>query len=279
MIRKNERRISNIEYDNTYCELYKYLRTKILHLPKRHQRFIGNRMIELMNEGYQQISKITRLFDEDLGKSADRYGVCCDFMRTMSEMIKLSYAYWNASNGKNEIKYVRKKTRIYWSDLINKEIALINSVMKTCNKGRYKEPDIPYMKPWSKHDIKNVIFLDKLSELEGIIYRRAVNSNAHFPDAAVILLLQLSRSALFNAIEGNFIVVNDNESLFKERRRRISAALDDLYHMNRPIRILAFDDLLGEQELERISTLVTESKKILTAIRNTDSERFSANKQ
>lgn len=148
--------------------------------------------------------------------------------------------------------------------------------MNKCNADKKIVVDIPIMKPHTKSEINDVIFLEKLSTLQRIIYKRAIHTSKDFHDARMEMLVSLSRSALYNALQGNDIFVDGNEKLYNKRKKFISNAIGDLYAMNRPIKELGFNDIFSEDELESICNLLTECIKILKSVQETDDSIFNS---
>jgi len=275
-VRVNDRHLSDIEYENTYGKINEYISLKLKGLPKRYRYFLGKPFNKVLNDIYRDIIELTNLYMIGKGKSIARYRLCVKILKSFEEVISLSYTYWNLSgNNQNKIKYVNARVRIFWTDLINKEIALIVGVMGKCNSDKKVAVNIPIMKPHTKSEINDVIFLKKLSTLQEIIYKRAIHISKDYQDAKVEMLVELSRSALFNATQGNDIFVNQDEQLYSKRKNFISNALGDLYAMNRPIKELSFNDIFSEDELENVCNLSTECIKILKSIQETDKSLFN----
>lgn len=274
-VRVNDRHLSDIEYENTYGKLNDYIASKIRRLPKRYGHFLGEPFNAVMNEIYRDIIRLTSLYFTGKTKSVERYRLCAEILNSFEEVIRLSYTYWNLSdNQKNNIKYVDAKARKFWATFVNKEIALIIGVMSKCNADKKIPITAPTMSFRSKREINDVVFLSKLSELEKIIYKRAIHTCKDFRDARMEMLVSLSRSALYNAIQGNDVFVNGDEKLYNKRRKFFSDAVGDLYAMNRPLKELGFNDIFSEKELESICVLLTECIRIIKSVQETDSELF-----
>lgn len=277
-IRKNERRTSAIEYENTYTKVYRYISDRVKRLPRRHMHYLGEPINRTLNEIYEKVMRCTDLYLHDKGKSAERHRLCSDILKDFETLAGLSYMYWNLSgDNRNEIKFAEKKQREFWAGQVNKEISLIIGVMKKCSRGRKhtEEETIVVMVPYTKSWIKDVTFLEMLSELQIVIYRRAIAMGNEYRDAQIEMLVKLSRDAFYNALEGNTTIAED-EASYKKRDRYFREALNNLYAMNRPVRELAFADIFPEKELEKICCLVTDATKILKAIRKSDKERHQA---
>lgn len=275
-VRVNDRHLSDIEYENTYGKLNEYISLKLRKLPRRYIHFLGKPFNEVLNSIYRDIIELTNLYMLGKHKSVDRYRLCAKILQSFEDVISLSYTYWNLSGGqKNEIKYINVRVRNFWSDFINKEIALVVGIMNKCNIDKNIIVDIPIIKPYTKNEINDTIFLKKLSELQRIIYKKAINTSKNFQDARMEMLVALSRSSLYNAMQGNSIYVNGNEKLYNKRKKLISNAIGELYAMNRPIKELSFSNIFSEKELESICNLLTECIKILKSIQEIDNNNFN----
>lgn len=274
-IRVNDRHLSNIEYENTFSILNQYLTSKIKRFPKRYESYLRIPFNMVLNDTYKDIMQMTYLYEEGKEKSIERYRLGIQILQKMNIIIIFSYTMWNLStNRKNKIKYIKPNARKFLTDLINKEIRLIIGVIKKCNGYKEKEVTIPVMKVCRYCDMKNVLFLNNLSELQKIVYKIAIQTSKRYTDAEIDMLVSLSRSAFFYAFEGNGIFI-DSEYTYNRRRKCISSAISDLYAMNRPIKELGYTDVFSEKDLKAICDLITESLKILKSIKASDEKRFA----
>ena len=271
-IRVSQRKVSEIEYENTYYKVYAYITGKAKHLPKRHMHYIGEPMNRKLNEIYEKIARCTDYYLHDKGKSADRYRICESILVDFDEVMRISYFWWNVSSGNNEVKYVKQNQREFWAGLINKEISLLSGVMRKCRK-KNGAAEAPIMKAYRKSELKKAVFLEKLAELQNIIYKRAIRQGKDFRDAQMEMLVKLSRDAFYNALEGNSIAAS-NGNLYKKRMKYFSDAIGNLYAMNRPFRELCFEEVFSEKEMSELCNRVTECLKILQALQKSDKERF-----
>lgn len=274
-VRVNDRHLSDIEYENTYSALYLYISNKIKHLPKRYKYFLGKPFNDALNNIYEEITKMTFLYLNENAKGSNRYKLGVQILEDFKTVISLSYIMWILSSGKNnEIKYIKLTSRDFWVAQINKEMSLVFGVIKKCRG--YKEGDvaIPYMKSFSSSQINEAIFLNKLSKLVKVIYKVAIQTNKDFRDAQIDMLVKLSRGAFYNAFTGNEILVTDKYT-YKRREKLFSDAISDLFAMNRPVMELSFAEVFSENDLREICNLITDSTKILKAIRKSEQEKFS----
>lgn len=275
-VRVNDRHLSDIEYENTYSILNQYISNKIKRLPKRYNHFLGEPFNELLNDIYEDIMKMTYLYLNGKSHSIDRYRLGIKILDNFKMVKLMSYTMWNLSSyDKNTIKYIKPKSRDFWCNLVNKEIILVNGVIQKCNGYKNNGVDISYMKTFSGTKINEVLFLKKLSHLQRLIYKIAVQTSKDYKDAQVEMLVKLSRSAFYNAFEANEIFV-DNDSSYAKRKKLFSDAIGDLYAMSRPIRELSCFEIFTEKDLNEICNLITDSIKIIRTIKSIDDDNYNS---
>ena len=276
-VRANERRLSELEYENTYFKLYQYLADRTKRIPSRYQQILGAGFNNALNDVFDEIINLSS-FDAQKRTCADRYRVCQSALIKLEEVIKHSYLFWDLSQKDNGIKYVSSKSREFWASRINSEIALIEGVMKKCNKPRnVQEAYIPItMIPFTQTKIKDVIFLEKISTLECTVYRIAAQASKRFQDAALSAMLNHSREAFYYAYTGNGIYAIDDNALYKKRVDMFSKAITHLYACERFVRLLYNSSVISGNDLKIVNESITDSIKILKTIRERDSNHIAA---
>lgn len=275
-VKKNDRHVSCLEYENTFTKIYNLLIIKIKKIPIRYNIHLSIPFQNILNEIYKDIMELSNLYLHSPKWGIDRYRMCNKILSEFEKLISVIYAYWNLSCKKNGIKYQNYKKRQNVADYVNKEIALIEGIMNKCNKDENIKPKIPHIKAFDNKSIGDVVFLKNLKNLQGIIYKCAVRSSKKIRDAQLEVLVELSMDAFYYAKTGNDILISD-EKTYKSRNKNICKALDTLYSMNRPVRELAYADGLSEKELETICKLISETIKILNKIKISESEKYGSN--
>lgn len=274
-VRVNDRHLSDIEYENTFSIFNKYISDKLRHLPKRYRHFLGKPFNETLNEIYGDIIKMTTLYLNGKSTSVERYRLGISILEKFDSIKSLSYTMWNlSSDRKNEIKYIKESSRKFWVDSINKEVGLLVGVIKKCNGYKKNGVEVSFMKSFTYTQIKEIVFLNKLAQLQRIVYKIAIQTSKDYKDAQVEMLVKLSRSAFYNAVEGNAVFIED-ETSYKKRKRLFSDAIGDLYAMSRPIRELSCFDMISEKDLEEMCNLITDSIRLIRAIKNSDEEKYT----
>ncbi len=275
-VRANERRLSELEYENTYFKLYQYLADKAKRIPSRYQQILGVGFNNALNDVFDEIINLSS-FDAQKRTCADRYRVCQSAMHKLEEVIKYSYLFWNLSQKDNGIKYVSRKSRAFWASKINSEISLIRGVMRKCNKPRnVREEYIPTMMlPFTQSKIKDVIFLNQISTLECTAYRIAAQASKRFQDAALSAMLNHSREAFYYAYTGNGIFAVDDPALYKKRVDMFSRAITHLYSCERFVRLLYNSSVISGNDLKIVNESIADAIKILKTIREKESNHIA----
>ena len=276
-VRANARRLSELEYENSYFKLYQYLADKTKRIPSRYQQVLGMGFNNALNDVFDEIINMSS-FDVSKRTCADRYRVCQSAMYKLEEVIKYSYLFWDLSQKDNGIKYVSSKSRTFWASKINSEISLIKGVMQKCNKPRNaQEAYIPVtMIPFTQTKIKDVIFLDKISTLECTVYRIAAQTSKRFQDAALSSMLNHSREAFYYAYTGNGIFAADDPALYKKRVDMFSKSITHLYACERFVRLLYNSSIISGNDLIIVNESIADTIKILKTIRDKESKRIAA---
>lgn len=274
-VRVNDRHLSDIEYENTFSIFNQYISNKLRNLPKRYRHFLGEPFNDILNEIYEDIMKMTSLYLDGKPSSIERYRLGVGILKKFEIVKSLSYTMWNlSSDRKNEIKFIKQKSREFWAELLNKEICLLSGVIKKCNGYKKNGVEVSFMKSFTYTQIKEIVFLNKLAQLQRIAYKVAIQTSKDYKDAQVEMLVKLSRSAFYNAVEANAVFIED-ETSYKKRKRLFSDAIGDLYAMSRPIRELSCFDMISEKDLEEMCNLITDSIRLIRAIKNSDEDKFT----
>lgn len=274
-VRVNDRHLSDIEYENTFSIFNQYISNKLRNLPKRYRHFLGEPFNNILNEIYEDIMKMTSLYLDGKPTSIERYRLGIGILKKIEIVKSLSYTMWNlSSDRKNKIKFIKQKSREFWTESLNKEISLLSGVIKKCNGYKKNGVEVSFMKSFTYTQIKEIVFLNKLAQLQRIVYKIAIQTSKDYKDAQVEMLVKLSRSAFYNAVEGNAVFIED-ETSYKKRKRLFSDAIGDLYAMSRPIRELSCFDMISEKDLEEMCNLITDSIRLIRAIKNSDEEKYT----
>lgn len=272
---KNKRRTSKIEYERNFLGFYEYMNGRIDHMPRRWMRPLGRPMKDALNQMYDDVLMVSEMYiDQETSKK--RYMQCKKVVEELMGFQEWMYLYWILSDGRNGIKWVDADARKYMSDYLNREIYLLGGVMRrldpTMKHGRM---EVTYMKPFNKKDIEGVLFLEKLYELNELVYPKHIRIPTAERDEEVSLACRYIRNAFFCAYAANSFIPSTNGEYHK-RRRLFGEAISDLYRLNRPMVKMFMVHLFSNEDMETITKLVNESTRLLQGIQKADKERYSA---
>lgn len=269
-IRVSDRRVSEIEFENTGSKICDYIRQKLDKVPVRYRRNFAIPFANCLAEFEHTIIRLADDFLESSKKNFVRSELCKEAITLLEEIASFSYSYWILSQSKkNEIKYVCHRKRFYWAGLVNKEFGLLYGVRnKSLPKGSEVLP-MRFMKPYTNEEIKDNDILRKLSELERIAYRVANNRKNNFRDAYAERFVEVCRDASYYAFDA-FSKEPETQYLRNRRRNDLNEVIGLLFEANRLIRKMMFDHVLKEKDLEKVCTLSTDVITELKTIRNSD---------
>ena len=158
--------------------------------------------------------------------------------------------------------------------MFNREIYLLAGVMRFIDrKKRYGPISVHYMKEFHPDDIKGVVFLEKLSELNSMVYPKSIRIPEAERDEEMTLACRLIRDAFYNAYEGNREQAFDKES-YARRRRYLGAAISQLYRLNRPMLKMFMVHMFSNEDMTKITNLINDSLKLLQGLQEADKERY-----
>jgi len=272
-ILKNKRRTSRIEYERTFLSLYEYMTGLIDTFPRRYMQPLGKPMKMLLNEIYDDVTKISDMYVEKEENKA-RYLACRKAVDGLISLQSWIYLYWILSDGRNGLKWVTEDRRKFMSAYVNKEIYLLAGVMYGLDKQhKYSEIEVQYMYKFMPWDAKKTHFLEKLYELNSLVYPKTIRIPLAQRDEEVSLACRYIRDAFYCAYAANNILPQTKKE-YDRRRRLFGEAISDLYRLNRPMLKLFMVHLFSNEDMEKITTLVNESTKYLQGVQASDKERF-----
>lgn len=270
---KNKQNTSALEYERNFMGLYDYMKNLIDGFPRRWQKPLGKPMKEDLNEIYDRITKITDMYVEKEGPKV-RYKLCEETICALEDYAKWIYLYWIISEGRNGIKPAPIRKREFMAKMFNREIYLLAGVMRFIDrKKRYGPISVHYMKEFHPDDIKGVVFLEKLSELNSMVYPKSIRIPEAERDEEMTLACRLIRDAFYNAYEGNREQAFDKES-YARRRRYLGAAISQLYRLNRPMLKMFMVHMFSNEDMTKITNLINDSLKLLQGLQEADKERY-----
>ena len=272
---KNKRRTSVIEYERNFLGFYEYMNGRIDNMPRRWMKPLGLPMKEALNQMYDDVLLVSEMYiDKEPAKK--RYMQCKKVIEELMAFQEWIYLYWNISDGRNGVRWADADRRKHMSAYLNREIYLLGGVMHGLDpKMKFGRLEVMYLTPFTRKDIEDVIFLEKLYELNELVYPKCIRIPLAERDEEAKLACKYIRNAFYCAYSANSIIPS-TKGEYSKRRRLFGEAISDLYRLNRPMVKMFMVHLFSNEDMETITQLVNESTRLLQGIQNSDKERFSA---
>lgn len=272
---KNKRRTSVIEYERNFLGFYEYMNGRIDNMPRRWMKPLGLPMKEALNQMYDDVLLVSEMYiDKDSAKK--RYMQCRKVIEELTAFQEWIYLYWILSDGRNGIKWADADRRKYMSICLNKEIYLMGGVMHRLDpKMKFGRLEVMYMKPFTRKDIEEIQFLEKLYQLNELIYPKYIRIPLAERDEEASLACKYIRNAFFCAYSANLIYPS-TKGEYGHRHRLFSEAISDLYRLNRPMVKMFMVHLFSNEDMETITQLVNEATRLLQGMQKSDKERFAS---
>lgn len=272
---KNKRRTSKIEYERNFLGFYEYMNGRIDNMPRRWMKPLGLPMKEALNQMYDDVLLVSEMYiDKDSAKK--RYMQCRKVIEELTAFQEWIYLYWILSDGRNGIKWADADRRKYMSICLNKEIYLMGGVMHRLDpKMKFGRLEVMYMKPFTRKDIEEIQFLEKLYQLNELIYPKYIRIPMAERDEEANLACKYIRNAFYCAYSANSIYPS-TKGEYSSRHRLFSEAISDLYRLNRPMVKMFMVHLFSNEDMETITQLVNEATRLLQGMQKSDKERFAS---
>lgn len=271
---KNKRRTSKIEYERNFIGLYEYMMNLIDHIPKRYMQMLGNPMKVRLNEMYDKVMKISDMYIEK-EPWKERYLLCRETIEDLESFAEWVYLYWNLSDGRNGIKRADDEKREFMSKMFNREIYLIAGIMfRLDTRKKFGMIEVRYMQKFNAKEIEGIIFLEKLYQLNKLVYPKVIRIPLAQRDEEASLACKYIRNAFYCAYTGN-LIFPENKKQYDKRKRLIGEAISDVYRLDRPMLKLFMVHLFSNEDMEKITQLVNEATRYLLALQASDKDRFS----
>lgn len=142
-------------------------------------------------------------------------------------------------------------------------------------KMKFGRLEVMYMKPFTRKDIEEIQFLEKLYQLNELIYPKYIRIPMAERDEEANLACKYIRNAFYCAYSANSIYPS-TKGEYSSRHRLFSEAISDLYRLNRPMVKMFMVHLFSNEDMETITQLVNEATRLLQGMQKSDKERFAS---
>lgn len=255
---RSKRKISKIEFENTFAKLYHYSANQTAKISKRKRKWLCNKINNKMNNIYNSIMELNEiLYSKEFSKEEKKILI----QQIISELITLDkplYILWN-------IEKYKTKTMAYWCDLLQNEYNLLCKMIKM--KPKYKFKILDYKA------INNAKFIKNMSEFHRFVHSKIIKAPCKYDDTSGNLLIKLVDDAFYFVIQANKKIPKTQQE-FKQRIKYINKAITGLYKMQR--QIIFYCNLMqySEKILKEWNYYLTSELKMLKALKKSDIVRF-----
>lgn len=258
---RNNRKISENEYERTFKELYRFTKESLIKVPKRKQKFLCDNIYLRMNSIFEDILKITEMYvitEEDKILLAKRA------IKKLKGLEKPLLALWNIEN-------IPEKKMTRWATLVDTEVSLLTRFVG-------KEDDVVVDMSntitinWKQ--VKNTSFLSNMSQLHRVVHAKAEHIPKIYLNSDTSMIISIINDAWYNLLKANQRIPKTQKE-YQNRRKLISEVISDLYSIQRPM--VTFFNLMqySENTIMEISNLINDELKMLIKLQKSDRERFS----
>ena len=264
---KNKRGLSRYEYEHSFDVAYKHIGKSMLTVPNRLKRWINTPINKKLNEIYSTIMELrTNYFSKDVRNQASLYLLNSSIDGILSLQLHF-YTYWN-------IMDFEDKSKVYWCDLFNKELALLRGMLHKNPLYVLDEGAEGYkMFYYKNEDIKKAVFLNNMSKLHKYTHMKIAHAKQIYADRECDMISDFIDSAWYYCLEANRKIPK-KKSEYEHRKKCISSSISCLKKMEVPMKSLFNLMEYSESTLREWSDLFNDTLKSLFGIRKSDKERF-----
>lgn len=257
---KSKRKISSLEFENTFAELYKFSLAHTSKVPKRRKKWLCFDIDNSMNTLYRGIMHINDIYIRDRQRRLDYTSdAAVQHIVALNELEKPLMVLWNVQEFETSVM-------ISWVSKIKQEVFLLNRMNDKGNIACSVS-----ILDWRAINAAN--FLKNMSELHRYTHGKVAHAQMRYDDTEGSVLISLVNDAFYELILANK-KIPETKKEYVERKQHISNAITYLKEMNRPL--LFYFNLMeySERIMNEWSKLLADEIKLLTALQKSDKLRF-----
>ena len=261
---KNDRNISECEYERTFKYLYKLTSDNIAKVPKRKHKTICDIITKYMNAIFYDILSITEVCGKSVTAKSEKDILIKRSIKRLRKMEEPLLVFWNIE------KYPEDKMK-RWATLIDTEVSLLSKMLE---KGESVVVDMNNMMTINWQQIRRANFMENMSTLHKVVHSKACHLPNMYFDTSTQILLKCVDDAWYSLLKANQRMPKTKAD-YETRRKLISEAISNLYKLQRPL--ATFFNIMGysENTINYISKLLTDEIKMLQTLQKSDRERFA----
>lgn len=269
---RSKRHLSRYEFEHNYIQFYNYTTDIMSKTPKRRRKYLCEPLSKQINIIFNWIMTLNENIyaKNDKGKLVREQAI----IKSIDEIYnieKVLMVYWN-------VMKIPFKKMCNWCEYLNKEIALLNGIMKEtntleekeCSKHHKKQRNL-FVLDWNK--INKVDFLKNMSDLHRYTHGKTIRAVKDFENGTTPLIISLIDDALYNVMTANACYPQTKEE-YEIRSGKIKRAINDLNRIQIPL--LSYFDIMqySNKTQEEWSGMIVNEIKLLQGLQKSDKKRF-----
>lgn len=265
---KNNRSLSQYQYEWDFNKMYEYFRIQISKVPRRRTAWISVSLTDVLRRVHSNIMELSTGYVPQKKRAQWKHDLILGALTDLASMQAPLYTFWN-------IMQTDEHHRKTWCECINKEIVLLQGLLRA--NSQYSEIDeegVDFIKYYKTSDISNAKFLQNMKELHKFSHAKVIRAKESFDGFESSTIIELVNDAWFYCISANEKIPETKKEL-SSRQKHISNAISDLHKMNRPMLSLFVLMNYSENEMREWADLLNEQLRLLYALQKSDKNRFS----
>lgn len=259
---KNKRKEAKSQHVESFEQLYDYMSTTLMSIPKRKHEFLAVPIMNKLNIIYEKIHSLNNDYFQFGIKIKDVPDRAKEVMKDICSIECDLLRLWNIEN------------RRYTTNKMIHCITLFNDMLhKMINYGNLNMQKGAIMFVLDKNAIQNVEFIGTMSKLHRELYRIIISTPAYFRETRGGLLLKLADEALYEVCMTNRRIPKTKKQADK-RAEHLAASMDTLNKMQVSMISLFNIANIDDKCKKHLSYLLTKEIKLLNGLKKSDEKLY-----
>lgn len=269
-ILKNQRTLSQYEYERAFNSMYQHFRNECGKIPIRRRQWLCTELANLLRSAHSDIMELSTGFVDHSVRKEWKCNLANSAIGYLAKLQAPLYYYWN-------IMQTTESQMQNWCEIINSVISLLYGVFRSnaYNVEISEQEKVQYIMYYRKQDIESAKFLSNMRDLHRYSHSKVIRAHKDFDGFESSTIISLVNDAWYHCIAANQKIPK-NKQEYIERRAHLSDAISSLQKLNRPMLSLFILLDYSEQTMREWSDLLVEEIRLLTALQKSDKKRFGS---
>lgn len=264
---KNNRTLSQYQYEWDFNKMYDYFRIQISKVSKRRAVWVSDPLTVILRKVHSDIMELTTGYVPQKSRAKWKHDLILNALTNLAALQMPLDNFWN-------IIQTDEHHRKTWCECINKEIALLHGMLIANSQySKDDEKEVKQITYYKTSDISNAKFLYNMRELHRYSHTKIIRAKKDFDGFESSTIISLVNDAWYQCISANEKIPTTKQEVIC-RQKHISNAISDLHKMNRPMLSLFLLMNYSENEMREWANLLTEQLRLLYALQKSDKDRF-----